>query len=178
VIPGWPDLVIGGIALFFAWKGFDHGFVAELAGPVAVLIAIVAAFTYPGSLDGDVVNATHLGPGSAHAVGTLLFAVIVYAIAIMVAWLMGRVASLPVVGLVNRCAGAAIGAAKALFVAWAVLYVTLLFPLSPDLHADLHGSPLVNLLVAPDANIDATVRGFLPSLLEPLAEPFLARHQI
>ncbi len=178
MIPGWPDLVIGGIALFFAWKGFNNGFVAELAGPVAVLVAIVAAFYYPGSLDDDVVNVTHLGPGSAHAVGTLLFAVIVYAIVIMVAWLLGRIASLPVIGLLNRCAGAAIGAAKALFGAWAVLYVTLLFPLTPDLRADLHASPLVHLLVAPDASVDATVREFLPSFLEPFAEPFLARHQV
>lgn len=178
MIPGWPDLVIGGIALFFAWKGFNNGFVAELAGPVAVLIAIVAAFYYPGSLDNDVVNVTHLGPGSAHAVGTLLFAVIVYAIAIMVAWLLGRIARLPVLGILNRCAGAAIGAAKALFGAWAVLYVTLLFPLTPDLRDDLHASPLVHLVVAPDASVDDTVREFLPSFLEPFAEPFLARHHV
>jgi uncharacterized membrane protein required for colicin V production len=178
VSPGWPDLVIGGIALFFAWKGFGNGFVAELAGPVAVLIAVVAAFRYPGSLDNDVVNVTHLGPGSSHAVGTVLFAVIVYAIVTMFAWLLGRVASLPVVGIVNRCAGALVGAGKALLGAWAVLYLTLLFPLTPDLRADLHTSPLVQLLVAPDPGVDATVKAFMPWFVRPLTDPFFARHHV
>ncbi len=176
--PGWPDLVIGGIALFFAWKGFNNGFVAELAGPVAVLIAIVAAFRYPGSLDNDVVNVTHHGPGSSHAIGTVLFAVIVYAIVTMFAWLLGRIASLPVVGIVNHCAGALVGTGKALLGAWAVLYLTLLFPLTPDLRADLHTSPLVQMLVAPDPSIDATVQEFLPSFIRQLADPFFARHRV
>jgi membrane protein required for colicin V production len=178
VSPGWPDLVIGGIALFFAWKGFRNGFVAELAGPVAVLIAVVAAFRYPGSLDNDVANVTHLGPGSVHAIGTVVFAVIVYAIVTMLAWLLGRVASLPVVIIVNRAAGALVGAGKALLGAWAVLYLTLLFPLTPDLRADLHTSPLVQMLVAPDASVDTTVKAFMPWFIRPLTEPFFARHHV
>jgi uncharacterized membrane protein required for colicin V production len=176
VIPGWPDLVIGGIALFFAWKGFHHGFVAELAGPVALLIAIVAAFAYPGSLDADVTNVTHLGPGSAHAVATIVFAGIVYAIVTMLAWLFGRVARLPGVSIVNAVGGAVIGAAKAVLAAWAVLYVTLFFPLTADLRADLHNSPAVRLLVAPDAGVDATVQTFLPWFVRPLLGPFFGRH--
>ena len=42
----WPDLIIGGITLFFAIKGFQKGFVSELAGAVAVFVAIIAAFNY------------------------------------------------------------------------------------------------------------------------------------
>ncbi len=174
--PGWPDLVIGGIALFFAWKAFGNGFVAELAGPVAVLIAIAAAFRYPGSLDDDVTNATHLGPGSSHVIGTVLFAMIVYTIVTMLAWLLGRVASLPGIALVNGAAGALVGGAKALLGAWAVLYVTLFFPLTPDLREDLHASPLVQMLTAPDAGVDATAKQFLPWFVKPLVEPFFARH--
>jgi len=178
VIPGWPDLIIGGITLFFAWKGARNGFVAELAGPVALLIAVVAAFRYPGSLDNDVANWTHLGPGSSHAIGTILFAAIVYAIVTMLAWLLGRVASLPGIGLVNAAAGALVGGAKALLAAWAVLYVTLLFPLTPDLRDDLHASPLVRWLVGFDDGVDDAVRQFTPSFVEPMIEPFLARHHV
>ena len=50
-MPAWPDLVIGGITVFFAYKGYRNGFVRELAGPVALFVAIVAAFRYTGSLD-------------------------------------------------------------------------------------------------------------------------------
>jgi uncharacterized membrane protein required for colicin V production len=176
VTPGWPDLVIGGIAVFFAWKGFRNGFVAELAGPVAVLIAILAAFVYPGSLDDDVSNVTHLGPGSAHVIGTLIFAVVVYAIVTMLAWLLGRVASLPGINLINGAGGAIVGGAKALLGAWAVLYVTLFFPLTPDLRADLHASPVVAMLVAPDAGIDQAARGLMPWFIRPLLFPFFDRH--
>jgi membrane protein required for colicin V production len=178
VTPGWPDLVIGGIALFFAWKGFRNGFVAELAGPVAVIIAIVAAFNYPGSLDRDVTNVTHLGPGSAHAVGTLLFAVIVYAIVTMTAWLLGRIAALPVIGIINRMGGALAGAAKVLLATAVVLYVALFFPLTPDLRRDLHASPLAQFLVAPDAGIDAAAEGLMPPFMQPLLEPFFARQRM
>jgi membrane protein required for colicin V production len=172
----WPDLVIGGIALLFAWKGFRNGFVAELAGPVALLIAIAAAFFYPGSLDADVVNVTHLGPGSSHAIGTVVFAAIVYAIVTMIAWLLGRVAKLPGVAIVNGGAGALVGGAKALLGAWAVLYVALFFPLTPDLRDDLHTSQLVAMITAPDAGIDATAREFLPWFVKPFLAPIFARH--
>ncbi len=177
-MPGWPDLTIAGFTLFFAWKGFKNGFVAELAGPVAIVIALVAAVRYPGSLDNDVTGLTRLGPGSAHAIGTLLFAVIVYAIVTMSAWLLARVATLPVLGFVNRCGGALVGGGKALLAAWAVLYVTLLFPLTPDLHADLHASPLVRWLVGFDGGVDDAVRQFTPSFIAPLLEPFLDRHRL
>ena len=174
--PGWPDLVILGIVAYFAWKGFRNGFIAELAGPVAVILAVVAAFVYPGSLDADVVAYTHLGPGSSHAVGTVLFAVIIYVIVMLVAWLLGRLAKLPGINLVNGIGGALIATAKALLGAWAVLYVVLFFPLTPDLRADLHTSPTVQLLTAPDRDVDATTRQFVPWFIKPLLWPFYARH--
>ncbi len=174
--PRWPDLIIGGIALFFAWKGARNGFVRELAGPVALVLAVIAAFRYPGSLDADVTNVTHLGPGSSHVIGTVLFAIIVYALVTMLAWLIGRIASLPGIGLVNGAAGALVGAAKALFAAWAVLYVALFFPLTPDLRTDLHASPLVQLLTTPDAGIDATLHGVMPPFVGSLLEPAFEQH--
>ena len=125
----WPDLIIGGITVFFALKGYRKGFVSELAGAVALFIAIVAAFRYNGAFDRTVTAWTGLTQGSAHAVGLLAFAIFVYAIVMLIAWLLGRIAKLPMLGLINGLLGALIGGIKALVGAGFVLYVILFFPL-------------------------------------------------
>ena len=176
--PTWPDLVIGGIALVFAIKGYRRGFVSELAGAVAIFIALVAAFRYDGALDATVAALTRLGPGSSHVLGMVVFAVAVYAVVLLAAWLLGRIATLPVLGIGNALAGALVGAAKALFGAWVVLYVVLFFPLTPDLRADLHRSALVQFVTQPDPAVDATLRGYLPWFVRPLMYPLFARHHV
>jgi uncharacterized membrane protein required for colicin V production len=174
----WPDLIIGGITIFFAIKGFQKGFVSELAGAVAVFVAIVAAFRYTGSLDGIVTSITRLTNGSAHAVGLLIFAIVAYAIVMLIAWLLGRVAKLPMLGIVNGVAGALLGACKALFGAFLVLYVILFFPIPGDLRTDLHHSALVSLVTQPDASVDDAVRGLMPWFVRPLVAPFFSRHHV
>jgi uncharacterized membrane protein required for colicin V production len=174
----WPDLIIGGITIFFAVRGFSKGFVSELAGAVAVFVAIVAAFRYTGSFDGVVTTLTGLTYGSAHAVGLLIFAILAYAIVMLIAWLLGRVASLPMIGLVNGALGAILGASKALFGAFLVLYAVLFFPIPGDLRLDLHRSALVSLVTQPDAAVDEAVRGLMPWFVRPLVAPFFTRHHV
>ena len=174
----WPDLIIGGITIFFAVRGFSKGFVSELAGAVAVFVAIVAAFRYTGSFDGIVTTLTGLTSGSAHAVGLLIFAIIAYAVVMLIAWLLGRVASLPVVGLINGALGALLGGGKALFGAFLVLYVVLFFPIPGDLRHDLHRSALVLLVTQPDAAVDEAVRGLMPWFVRPIVGPFFNRHHV
>ncbi len=174
----WPDLIIGGITVFFAIRGFHKGFVSELAGAVAVFVAIVAAFRYTGSLDGAVTSITGLTQGSAHAVGLLIYAIIAYAVVMLIAWSLGRVAKLPVFGVVNGAAGALLGACKALFGAFLVLYVVLFFPVPGDLRNDLHRSALVSLVTRPDASVDDAMRGLMPWFMRPLVSPFFNRHHV
>jgi uncharacterized membrane protein required for colicin V production len=174
----WPDLIIGGITIYFALRGFKKGFVSELAGAVAVFVAIVAAFRYDGGLDRTVTTLTGLTSGSAHAVGLLTFAIAVYALVMLAAWALGRIAKLPMLGLVNGVLGALIGAGKALFGAGVVLYVVLFFPLPNDLRADLHRSTLVALVTQPDAGVDDAVRGLMPWFVRPFLGPFFARHHV
>ena len=174
----WPDLIIGGITIFFAVRGFQKGFVSELAGAVAVFVAIVAAFRYPGSFDGMVTALTGLTQGSAHAVGILMFAIIAYAVVMLVAYLLGRIAKLPVVGVVNGIAGALIGGCKALFGAFVVLYVLLFFPIPNDLRKDLHRSSLVALVTAPDGAVDDAVRSLMPWFIRPIVGPIIDRHHV
>jgi uncharacterized membrane protein required for colicin V production len=174
----WPDLIIGGITIFFAVRGLRKGFVSELAGAVAVFVAIVAAFQYNGSFDGIVTSVTGLTRGSAHAVGLLIFAIIAYAMVMLLAWLLGRIANLPAVGLVNGVLGALLGAGKALFGAFLVLYAILFFPIPGDLRNDLHRSALVSLVTQPDAAVDQAVSGLMPWFVRPLAAPFFSRHHV
>lgn len=174
----WPDLIIGGITVFFAIRGFGKGFVSELAGAVAVFVAVVAAFQYNGAFDGIVTTLTGLTHGSAHAVGLLAFAIMAYAFVMLIAWLLGRIAHLPAIGLVNGILGAALGACKALFGAFLVLYIVLFFPLPNDLRRDLHRSALVSLVTQPDASVDEAVRGLMPWFVRPLANPFFGRHHV
>lgn len=150
---------------------------AELAGTVALIIAVIAAFWYPGTFDGVIAAVTHVGPGSAHMLGLVLWAAVAYGIVMFVAYILGRVARLPVVGLVNGIAGAVLGASKALLGAWAVLYVLLFLPLPPDLRGDLHRSTLVQFVTQPDEQIDNTIRGALPWFIRPFMGPFFDRHR-
>jgi len=174
----WPDLIIGGITIFFAVRGFSKGFVSELAGAVAVFGAGIAAFNYTGGFDGFVTALTGLTSGSAHAVGLLIFAIIAYALVMLAAWLLGRVAHLPVIGLINGILGGLLGAGKALFGAFLVLYIILFFPMPNDLRHDLHRSALVSLVTQPDAAVDRAFRGLMPWFVQPLAAPFFSRHHV
>jgi uncharacterized membrane protein required for colicin V production len=178
VTPAWPDLVIGGVTLFFAVRGYAKGFVSELAGAVAVFVAIVAAFRYTGSLDGIVTSMTGLTQGSAHAVGLLLVAIAAYLLVMLVAYLLGRAAKIPGLSIVNGVAGALLGGGKALFGAFLVLYVVLFFPIPNDLRTDLRRSPLVALVTQPDAAVDDAARTLVPWFLRPVTNLFFARHRL
>lgn len=174
----WPDLVIGGIALIFALKGWKRGFVAELGGFIALAAAIWAALRYPGVLDAPVHDYLHVNAGSAHVVGMIVFAGVVYLALMVVSAVLSRIARLPIIGVGNSAAGAAVGAVKALVGVWVVLYVLLFFPLTPDLRGDLHASSLVAVVTSENAQIDGVVKGTMPWFIRPLVQPIFARHRV
>ncbi|GAC1585078.1 MAG: hypothetical protein NVS3B7_20150 [Candidatus Elarobacter sp.] len=174
----WPDLVIAGIALLFALKGWKRGFVAEIGGFIALAAAMWAALRYPGTLDQTVRTYTGLGEGSAHVVGMVVFAVIVYVALMVISAVLSRIAKLPVIGLGNGLGGAMVGVAKALIGTWAVLYVALFFPLTPDLRGDLHRSQLVVFVTSENRQIDSLVIATMPWFVRPLVQPLFARHRV
>ena len=104
---GWPDVVILGIALIAALKGFKRGFVAELGGTLALAAAVIAGFLYNGMLDQLIESIMHVGVGSSHVIGLIAFALLVYAIFIGASLLLGTIAKLPILGIGNRVAGGA-----------------------------------------------------------------------
>jgi hypothetical protein len=95
----------------------------------------------------------------------------------VIAWGLGRIAKLPVLGIGNSIAGALVGAGKAIVCAWAVLYVLLFFPLSRDLRSDLHHSQVVQLITQVNPQVDEAFRGLLPWFVKPLMAPIFAHHK-
>ncbi|MEO6990567.1 MAG: CvpA family protein [Candidatus Baltobacteraceae bacterium] len=175
---GWPDLLILAVVLLGAFKGFKRGFVAELSGAIALTAAIVGAFLYGGQWDAWFVTMTHLGPGSAHVVAMFAFALLCYAVVAALGIALGTVAKLPLIGIANSLLGACVGVAKAALLLWAVLYIALFFPLSRDLRADLHHSPLVAALVAPNDRFDGMIRKALPGFVRPFSGFLFERHRV
>lgn len=175
---GWPDVVIVGIALIAALKGFKRGFVAELGGALALAAAVIAGFIYNGVLDQLIESIMHLGPGSSHVIGLIAFALLVYVVFLAAAVLLGTIAKLPILGIGNSVAGGVVGVVKAAVGLWAVLYIALFFPLTADLRADFHRSPLVAMLTSPNEQLDGTIRGTMPWFVKPFAQPFFSRHRV
>ncbi|MDP9106160.1 MAG: CvpA family protein [Candidatus Eremiobacteraeota bacterium] len=174
----WPDLVIGFIALLFGLKGWKRGFVAEIGGFIALAAAIWAAIHYPGTFDAFFRDVVHIGEGSAHVVGMVVFALAVYVALMVISSVLSRIAKLPVIGLGNGLGGALIGIAKSLVGVWVVLYVLLFFPLTRDIRADFHNSTLVGLVTAENPQIDGMLQATMPWFVRPLVAPLFARHRV
>ncbi len=174
----WPDILIIAIVLIASIKGFRRGFVSELSGAIAFFAALSTPWFYNGFADGQIESITHLAPGSAHVVGMFLMGLATYVLILLVAWLMNRIAKLPILNIGNSLAGAAVGFIKSAVFLWLVLYIVLFFPLSPDIRHDLHRSQLVAYLIQPDKKIDTAISSTLPWFARPFIHPYFARHQV
>ena len=174
----WPDLVIGFIALLFALKGWKRGFVAEIGGFIALAAAIWAAIHYPSTFDAFFRDVVHLGEGSAHVVGMVVFALIVYVALMVISSVLSRIAKLPVIGLANGLGGTLVGIAKSLVGVWVVLYVLLFFPLTRDIRTDFHNSTLVVFVTHENPQIDDFLRSTMPWFVRPMVVPLFARHRV
>ena len=174
----WPDIAIIGILAIGAVKGWKRGFVAEIGGAIAIALAGWAALHYNGAFDAFAATFTHAGPGSAHVVGMIVFAIAVYVALLIISLALSRVARLPVIGVGNNAGGTVIGIAKAAVFVWAVLYVALLFPLSSDVRADLEHSTLVHVETQPNKQIDDAIVSTLPWFARPFVGGFLKGHRV
>jgi len=175
---GWPDIMIGAIALIAVLKGYKRGFVTELSGAIALIASLVAPWFYNGAFDPFIQRYIHLGPGSAHVIGMFLTGIATYGIVLLLARLLNGIAKLPGIGLGNALGGAGVGLCKAAVGLFLVLYVALFFPLSPDIRADLHRSVLVHELTLPDDRIDNGIIATLPWFARPFARHYFERHRV
>jgi uncharacterized membrane protein required for colicin V production len=174
----WPDLIIAAVLLIATFKGYTRGFISELGGAVAVTAALITPWFYNGSLDPQIESFTKLGPGSAHVVGMFATALATYIIVLAIAWILNRIAKLPLLGIGNALGGAAIGFAKGAILIWFILFVALFFPLSPDIREGLHQSRLAPYFVAYDSTIDDAILSTIPPFARPFVQPIFDRHQL
>lgn len=174
----WPDVIIGAILLIALLKGYKRGFIMELSGAIALVLALVTPWFYGGAFDEPLQRWAHVGPGAAHVISMFAVGIATYAGVMLLARALSVVAKLPVLGLGNALGGAAIGLLKAAVALWLVLYVALFFPLSADIRADLHRSALTQLLTQPNRRIDDAIVATLPGFTRPLVQPVFARHRV
>ena len=173
---GWPDAVIVLVLAIATIKGFSRGFVAELGGFAALAAAIVAPWYYNGAIDGRIAEYSKLDPGQAHIAGMILTAIFAYVVVLAAASFLQRIARLPVLGTGNALAGAVVGAAKGAFLIWLVLFIALLFPLTPQLRDSLKDARLVGYFTSFDDPAARAIESVVPSFLRPLVDPIFAHH--
>ncbi|HTU80568.1 MAG TPA: CvpA family protein [Candidatus Acidoferrales bacterium] len=174
----WPDAAIGAVLVLAAFKGFARGFVKEVGGFIALAALLVAPRYYNGSMDSTIDGYTKLGPVASHVAGMLLTGAFAYVAVIAVAFLLDRIARLPVLGIGNALAGGAVGFVKGAILVWVVLFVALFFPLTPAIRTSLRGSRLAPYFVAPDYIAIAAVEATLPDFARPFVEPYVDRHHL
>jgi uncharacterized membrane protein required for colicin V production len=174
----WPDIVIVIVLAIATYKGYSRGFVSELGGAVAVTGALVTPWFYNGFLDSQIEGVTKLGPGSAHVIGMFGTGLLTYVAIIVIARLLGAVAKLPVLGWGNAVGGALVGFAKGAILLWLVLFISLFFPLSPDIRESLHQSRLAPYFVTYDAPIDDAILSTIPWFARPFVLPYFKRHHL
>ncbi|MDE2573030.1 MAG: CvpA family protein [bacterium] len=175
---GWPDIVLGALLLFALLKGAKRGGISEIGGLLAIVVAIAAAILYRGQLDQSIGWMTHAASGVNHLLGILAAAVLGYVVVLLIASILNGVMRLPVLGTGNALLGAAMGAAKAAVLLWAVLYVALFFPLPQGMRGDLSRSILAGYLTLPNARIDHALESVVPAVAAPYIDPLFARHRL
>ncbi|MBV8074199.1 MAG: CvpA family protein [Candidatus Eremiobacteraeota bacterium] len=174
----WPDLVIAAIFAIGALKGWKRGLVSEIGGFIAIVLAFWAAFHYNGAFDGVASTLTQAGAGSAHIIGMIGFALVIYLVCLAISFALGMVVKLPVLGIANNVLGLPIGIAKAAVLVWAILYVALFFPLQSDVRSDLRRSTLVQLETQPNAQVDSAIVSTMPWFMRPFVGGFLKSHRV
>jgi uncharacterized membrane protein required for colicin V production len=174
----WPDVVIAAILAVMTLKGFARGFVREIGGLVAIAALLIAPHFYNGAADQPIDSYRHLGAAGSHLAGMLLTGIFAYVVVLVLAWILNRIARLPVLGLANAFAGAVLGFVKAALIVGIVLFIALFFPLTPAIRGALHASALAPYFVSFDGALDAAMESAIPAFVKPLVDPYFERHHL
>ena len=174
----WPDIVIAAILLLAALKGYKRGFIMELAGFFAVVLAFITPWFYRGTWDAPLAHAVRVSTGTAHVIAMVLIGIATYACVLLIARALTTVAKLPILGLGNALAGGAVGLLKGIVAVWLILYIALFFPLGAPLRSDLHRSALAAVITLPNVYVDDAVSARLPGFARALLVPVFARHHV
>jgi membrane protein required for colicin V production len=169
----WPDIAIGLILAGAVIKGFSRGFVAELAGIVALIAGFVAPWWYNGAIDAEIASAAHVTQGQAHVAGMVLTGIAAYVAVLVAASILGRIAKLPIVGTGNALGGGIVGLVKGAAIVWVLLFVALCFPLTPQVRQQLRDAHLPGYFTAFDDTAGDAIQRFVPSFAQPIVAPLV-----
>jgi uncharacterized membrane protein required for colicin V production len=164
------------VAGILAHQGWKRGFISELGGTIALFAAFMGAFFYPGWWDRPLHALTGVALPSAHVIDLAVFAIICYSIVALLGMGMQRYSEAPGIAPADSFLGSIVGIIKAALLFWIILYVSLFFPLSTELRADLHHSILIHYLTMPNPHFDAVLRDSLPWFMKPFSKPIFHRH--
>ena len=125
------DLPIILLVAVSAWRGFRLGLVAELLRVLAFAVGLLLAFRFDGAVGRLLTGLGGLSRTSARLMAFFLILFVVAMVTAIVAHVLTRLISpLPLLGSVNRVAGALAGLALALVALWIVTAASLLLPSS------------------------------------------------
>lgn len=118
------DIIIVIPVIWIAWKGFSKGFIMEAASLAALMAGIYCSIHFSGFISGLLDKWFTIESAYVPLIAFALTFILVIILIHLLAKLIDRVVKAAALGLVNRIAGAAFGAAKALLI---IAVIILLF---------------------------------------------------
>ena len=117
------DIIIIIPALWFAYKGFNKGFIHELASLAALILGIYAAFNFSDYTAGILTDKLNLQTDYIHIIAFAITFIVVVILTNFVGKLVETVINIAMLGFVNKLAGLAFGVLKIALIISALLYI-------------------------------------------------------
>ncbi|HHV71193.1 MAG TPA: CvpA family protein [Clostridia bacterium] len=108
----WLDLVILIILLAHLIPGFQQGFILQLAGLISIVLGFYCGYLYSPILAFEILKRWEINPIIVRAISFVLITLVVSQILILFFSAINKLFNLPVIGLVNKLAGALLGLVK------------------------------------------------------------------
>ncbi|MCF8331697.1 MAG: CvpA family protein [Bacteroidales bacterium] len=110
-------------ALWFAFKGFNKGFIHELASLAALVLGIYAAFNFSDFTAGVLTDKLNLQTEYLHIIAFAITFIVVVILTNLVGKLVETVINIAMLGFVNKLAGLAFGVLKIALIISALFYI-------------------------------------------------------
>lgn len=138
------DLVIGGILAFFAFKGYRHGFLREIAGLIGIIIAFILAIRLMDDFSSILSHYLGLSPRVAVIVTAIVIFIVVLAAFVIAARFIRKLMDIATLGWIDRLAGSLFGLFKAVLITSSLTLIVSLLPLGKDFSKKQDNSLLFN----------------------------------
>jgi len=100
--------------IWFAWRGFRHGLIIELATLAALILGVYAALYYSGHISGWIENSYTFNEGTAVILSYILTFLLVFVIVFVLGKILEKVIDIIALGVLNKLLGLIFGVFKAM----------------------------------------------------------------